>query len=121
MYPTRRRSLASAVLAVYVLGVVGSPGAFAHGGGGGHGGGHSSAGGSGGGGYRYGYQSSYRSGYWGARAVNNWSGQGPSWFDPAAKVGFPEDMPLNRLHQFFVRNLPHLHPNAERQNTGSAH
>jgi hypothetical protein len=108
-----RRSLASTVLAVSVLAASGSPGAFAHGSGGGHGGGHS--GGGGGGGYRYGYQSSDRSGYWGARTVRNWSGQGPTWFDPAAKVGFPEDMPLNRLHRFFIQHLPHLHPNAQPQ------
>jgi hypothetical protein len=36
-------------------------------------------------------------------------------------VGFPEDMPLNRLHRFFVHNPPHLHPRAEHQKTGSTH
>jgi len=96
--------------------VSGSPGAFAHCGGG-HGGGHGGGGGySGGGargGYGAGYQNGYPGGYWGARNVTNWTGSGPAWFNPTDKVGFPEDLPLNRLHRFFVHNLPHLHPNAE--------
>jgi hypothetical protein len=126
MYPIRSQSIAMMLVAVSVVVASGCPRAYAHGGGGGghggsggHGGGGAHSGGSGG--YRSGYQSTYPNGYWGARTVSNLSGQGQPWFDPAAKVGFPEDMPLNRLHQFFVRNLPHLHPNAERQNAGAAH
>jgi hypothetical protein len=99
----RRQSIASVVVAVSVLVVNGSPTAVAHGGG--HGG-------------RAGHASS-SNGYRGAISVKNWSGSGPAWFDPAAKVGFPEDMPLNRLHRFLVHGLPHLHPNGEPQKTGA--
>jgi hypothetical protein len=89
--------------------------AFGHGGAGGHGGGGGHSGGGSGHGYGAGYQRTYGGSYWGVPRITNWTGSGPAWSDPTGTVGFPEDLPLNRLHRFFVHTLPHLHPNANLQ------